>query len=869
MNSAKNERVKKSLVFIYLLICFACQGQSLLNKPVSLQRKEGAVAEFLDELNKQPGIAISYSSNVVRLDKKVQLNGTEKTLGEYLQTILQGQRIRLVEQKDKIILVPDDRAKNKFTISGFITDRKSGERMIGASVFIPSLRTGTTSNTYGFFSITLEKDSFELQVSYAGYYAWSAKLFLENDMNLQVELEPNTMINELVIVNAEAKPRSQNRTLVGRTDISPNFIKSVSALMSEPDVLKSLQLLPGIQAGNEGAASLIVRGGSADQNLILLDGAPVYNATHAFGFFSIFNADAVNNVEVLKSGFPASYGGRLSSVIDVHMKEGDKYNYHGEGGLGLIFSRFSFEGPIKKGKSSFLIAGRRTYLDLFLQPYRKWSGDESVTLPFFSDLNLKANFPVGNKDRFYFSFYTGKDKLTQKDDYAETEDSSKTVSHYNVGLAWGNITAMMRWNHVFSKKIFSNFTFTHSRYRFETWEKSEERESNPPAYFIERKEYSSGIRDWSARADIDFLPGPDHFIKAGVSATWHRYQPAVSYFFERDNLLRIDQRIENHSQKSGEYDAWIEDDIRISEKMKTNIGARYSFFAVKGKTFSIFQPRFNWLYRLNEKWSLKSSIGRMNQFIHMLTNNALGMPTDLWLPVTERVPPQTSLQVSAGTSYNHDKSLLFSMEVYYKRLKNVIEYMDASIFFNAYDNWEDMVVIGKGRTYGIEWLAQKTKGKWTGLAGYTLSRSTRQFAQINEGQEFPFRYDRRHEFKTAVVYRPSSRFEASVNWFVMGGTVLSLPNAWYHDPYTGRFTDIYESRNNYRLPVYHRMDISVRFIKQKKKFLRTWIISVYNVYNRHNPFYLEPEGRGSNNKIQFTAVTIFPFLPSVGYQFKF
>lgn len=516
-----------------------------------------------------------------------------------------------------------------------------------------------------------------------------------------------------------------------------------------------------------------------------------------------------------------------------------------------------------------MIAGRRTYLDLFLQPYQKWSGGESVTLPFFSDLNLKANFPVSNKDQFYFSFYTGKDKLTQKDDFVEREDSSKTVSHYNVGFSWGNITAMMRWNHVFSQKIFSNFTFTHSRYRFQTWEKSEESESNPPAYFIERKEYSSGIRDWSARADIDFLPGPDHFIKAGVSATWHRYQPAVSYFFERDNLLRIDQRIENHSQKSGEYDAWIEDDIRISEKMKTNIGARYSFFSVKGKTFSIFQPRFNWLYRLNEKWSLKSSIGRMNQFIHLLTNNALGMPTDLWLPVTEKVPPQTSLQVSAGTSYNHDKSLLFSMEVYYKRLKNVIEYMDASIFFNAYDNWEDMVVTGKGRTYGIEWLAQKTKGKWTGLASYTISRSTRQFAQINEGQEFPFRYDRRHEFKTAVVYRPSSRFEASVNWFVMGGTVLSLPNAWYHDPYTGRFTDIYESRNNYRLPVYHRMDISVRFIKQKKKFQRTWIISAYNVYNRHNPFYLEPEGRGSNNKIQFTAVTVFPFLPSVSYQFKF
>jgi outer membrane receptor for ferrienterochelin and colicin len=862
--------MKKSLIFAYLLICFACQGQSLLTKRVVLQRKEGTVAEFLDELNKQPGINIVFSSDVVNLDRKLQVKISDNTLGEHLQTILQGQRIKIIEQVDKILLAPDDRGKNKFTISGFITDKKSGERMIGASVFIPSLRAGTTSNTYGFFSITLEKDSVELQVSYAGYYTWSAKLFLENDMNLQVELEPNTMINELVIVNAEAKPRSQNRTLVGRTDISPNFIKSVSSLMSEPDLLKSLQLLPGIQSGNEGSAGLIVRGGSADQNLILLDGTPVYNATHAFGLFSIFNADAVNNVEVLKSGFPASYGGRLSSVIDVHMKEGDKYNYHGEGGLGLIFSKFSFEGPIKKGKSSFLISGRRTYADLILGPIQKWTNDGAdIHVPFFSDLNLKANFPVGNKDRFYFSFYTGQDKHSVKDDYTDTEFSVSTLSKYNAGFSWGNITGMMRWNHVFSKKIFSNFTFTHSRYRFKTWEYSEETGRNQPSIFIESKKYSSGIRDWTVRADIDYLPAPDHFIKAGVSATWHRYQPAISYFFERDAVVRVDKRIENHSQKSGEYDAWIEDDIRLSEKMKTNIGVRYSLFTIRGKTFSIFQPRVNWLYKLDEKWSLKSSFSRMNQFIHLLSNNALGLPTDLWLPVTERVPPQTSWQVSAGTSYDHDNSLTFSMEVYYKKLKNVIEYTDASVFFNAYDNWEDMVVAGKGRTYGIEWFAQKKKGKWTGLASYTLSRSTRQFAEINEGKEYPFRYDRRHELKTAIVYKPSSRFEASANWFLMSGIVLSLPNAWYYDPYSGRYIYIYESRNNHRLPAYHRMDISFKFMKQKKKYLRTWIISVYNVYNRLNPLYLEAEGSGSVNKIRFTAVTIFPILPSVSYQFKF
>lgn len=861
--------MRSIFIIISFLFSAACQGQTLLKKIISLERKEGSVAEFLDDLNKVPGITISYSSRVVNGTKEVHLKGNEKNLGDFLQTILQGQAVRFVEQQDKIFLLLDEKQKNRYTISGYITDKKSGERMIGASIFIPALQGGTTSNNYGFFSITLEPDSVTLQVTHASYLPYAMPFFLQADTVVQIELEQNVMLNELVIVNAEARHKTYNRTLVGKTEISPAFIKSISALMSEPDVLKTLQLLPGIQSGNEGSSGLMVRGGSGDQNLILLDGAPVYNATHAFGLFSVFNADAVNNVEILKGGFPASYGGRLSSVIDVHMREGDKYNYHAEGGIGLIFSKLSLEGPIKKGKSSFLIAFRRTYADLFIVPLFRGIDEDVSMIPYFTDLNLKANFPSGKKDRFYFSFYLGHDKLKLTEEYSYSDDTSTTKYKNDVGFSWGNITAMARWNHVFNQKLFSNFTFTYSRYRFNTWDYYEESVSRPKSVWQEEKKYFSGIRDWGLRADIDFLPSPDHYVKAGMAATLHRYRPGVNYFFERDEVVRIDKQVDNHSLHAGELDAWIEDDIRISEKMKTNIGLRYSVFTLKEKLFSVLQPRLNWLYKFNERWTMKLAAGRMNQFIHLLTNNGLGLPTDLWLPVTQRLPPQTADQVSAAVSYNPDQSLVFSMEGFYKKLNNIIEFTDGSLFFNAYDSWEDLVETGSGKSYGLEWLAQKKKGKLTGLLSYTLSRSTRLFPNINNGKEFPFRYDRRHEVKIAAVWRPSSRFEAGINWFLSSGAAISLPYTWYYDPYTARYIDIYESRNNYRLPAYHRMDISVKFMKQKKRHLRTWVISVYNVYNKFNPFYMEATGIGNLNNLEFKATSIFPFLPSFSYQFKF
>ncbi|HYC28318.1 MAG TPA: TonB-dependent receptor, partial [Chitinophagaceae bacterium] len=462
-------------------------------------------------------------------------------------------------------------------------------------------------------------------------------------------------------------------------------------------------------------------------------------------------------IEVLKSGFPASYGGRLSSVIDVHMKEGDKYNLHGEGGLGLIFSKLTLEGPIKKGKSSFLFSARRTYADLLIRPILKLSDAGTDVIPYFGDVNLKANFPTGKRDRLYFSVYLGQDKLRIKEDYS--------TSRTDANLSWGNTTALTRWNHEFSKKMFSNFTLTYSRYRFITTGSTEEKDGQYT--FYQKDHYLSGVQDWSIKADIDYLPAPDHFIKAGFDLVFHKYHPGILQNYVRDSFSNISRTLGNQSLSTREYDAYIEDDIKLSSSMKANAGVRLSTFVVNGKSFFNVQPRVNWLYKLHPQWNLKASYSRMNQYIHLLTNANVGLPTDLWVPVTKNIPPQSSHQFSGAVSYSHDKSWEFSMEVYYKLLNNVVDYGEKTGFsYNTY-SWEDMLETGTGKAYGVEWLVQKKKGKVTGLASYTLSRSTRQFANINEGKAYPFKYDRRHELKMAVVWQASSRFEASANWFFL------------------------------------------------------------------------------------------------------
>ncbi|RYE24466.1 MAG: TonB-dependent receptor [Sphingobacteriales bacterium] len=754
------------------------------------------------------------------------------------------------------------------TISGYISEKKSSERLIGAVVFDPQRNIGTASNTYGFYSLTIPaaKDSIRIRVSYIGYNTVEKTISATANTSLNIDLENLTDLKE-VVVTAQ-KDAIQTTTRMSTIDLPIQTIKSLPAFLGEVDIMKAIQLLPGIQSGNEGTSGLYVRGGGPDQNLILLDGVPVYNASHLFGFFSVFNADAIRSVEVVKGGFPARYGGRLSSVIDINMKEGDKNKFHGEGGIGLIASRLTLEGPIQKGKSSFMISGRRTYIDLIASPLINRNSNLKTGY-YFYDLNGKVNFELGKKDHIYFSGYLGNDKFYANDNGSDNNSflgGSDYKSTQKNNLKWGNITAVGRWNHEFSPKVFGNLTAHYSQYNFLIASSQREEYNNEVKTFS--LNYKSDIQDKAVKYDLDIIPSANHYIKLGGSFVAHTYAPgALQTKQTGDTATNVDTTLGNPKLNANEIDVYVEDDIRISSKLKANIGLHYTGFMVREKYFGGLQPRVAIRYLITDDLSFKASYVQMAQFIHLLTNSSVGLPTDLWVPATDRVPRQFSHQGAAGFAYTHKSGMELSIEGYYKTMDNVVEYKEGASFLNTNSNWEDKVEIGKGKSYGAELFLQKKKGKFTGMFGYTLSWSTRQFANLNAGEEFPYRYDRRHDIKIAGVYELAKNIEASAEWVYGTGNAITMPIGIYRTQDGGE-VEVYGKRNGYRMPAYHRGDVSIKFMKKKPRWERAWVLSVYNVYNRQNAFYIgrEINRYGAN---QFKQYSLFPIIPSISFQFKF
>jgi outer membrane receptor for ferrienterochelin and colicin len=743
----------------------------------------------------------------------------------------------------------------KHTISGYVFDKKTGEKLRNASIFIANKNAGTTSNNYGFFSITLMADSIDFFVSYAGYASFEKSFFLNMDYKLDVALDIQKEL-DAVVVKSSKKSSIQNRTQMSSIDLPVETIKSLPRFLGEVDIIKAIQLLPGVQAGGEGQSGIYVRGGGPDQNLILLDGVPVYNVSHLFGFFSVFNADAVKNVELIKGGFPARYGGRLSSVLDIQMKEGNKNGLHGEAGIGLIASRLTLEGPFKKAKeSSFMISGRRTYIDILAKPITKQQTGADAGY-FFYDLNAKANIKLSSKDHVYISGYTGDDTFYAKDKSTDFTNNS--------GIKWGNTTAVLRWSHEFSKKLFGNLSTHYSKYKFDVGNEGKSR-TNSNEYF--KLNYFSGIEDVNVKYDFDFLPSPNHFVKMGTGITFHSYKPGAIQSKESiGGSAPVDTLYKYKFLKAAETDTYIEDDIKVSDKLKTNIGVHFTTFTIGTKTYTSLQPRVAARYLISRDVSVKASFAQMNQYIHLLTNAGIGLPTDLWVPVTERIPAQSSFQIATGLAYNHKGLYEISVEGYYKKMNNIIEYSEGASYLNPTSNWEDKVQVGKGWSYGAEFFLQKKIGKTTGMLGYTLSWTNRQFDAINFGNKFPYRYDRRHDLKMAIVHKLSKNIEVSADFVFGTGQAITLPAAKYLDD-NGEEIQAFEKRNGYRMAPYHRMDAGISFNKQKKKFSRSWIISVYNVYDRRNPFYLylgEDAGKPA-----YKQVSLFPILPSITYQIKF
>ena len=766
-------------------------------------------------------------------------------------------------------------AQPKFTISGYIKDSLSSETLIGASLTVQGQTKGVNSNAYGFYSITLPQGKFRVTCSFIGYQSKEIEIDLDANLVYNFELVPSGTLSQEIVISSRRRDANVKNAQMGRIDLSINKIRTIPVIFGEVDILKTLQLLPGVRNAGEGNSGLYVRGGGPDQNLIMLDDAVVYNTGHLFGFFSIFNSDALKNTTLIKGGMPPQYGGRISSVLDIAMKEGNMNKFQMDGGIGTIATRLSLQGPIIKEKASFIVSARRTYIDALAKPFISKSSQFYGSGYFFYDLNAKVNYKFSEKDRLYMSGYFGQDVF----DFVNDRRS------FDISIPWGNATATLRWNHVFNRKLFANTTLVYNKYNFEFSGRQETFELK----------LSSGIRDYNAKIDFDFFPQPRHKMKFGGLYTMHRFTPSVLSGKQDSTIFQPNNAQIKYADEAALY---VQDDWEISDKLKANFGLRWSWFQQLGpykiyeedangnkedstvfgkrdavKSYSGLEPRFTLRYAINDETSIKGAITRNLQYIHLVSNAGTTLPTDIWVPSTFRVKPQMSWQYSVGFFKNfNDNTFETSVELYYKNMQNQIEYREG--YTPSTRDTEEEFVFGRGWSYGSEFYINKARGKFTGWIGYTLSWTKRKFPALNGGETYPAKYDRRHDLSLVGTYELSRKWKLSAVFVFATGNATSMPERFYI--IEGLLTQEYSRVNQYRLANYHRLDFSAIYIptqKKPKRWQGSWVFSIYNAYSRMNPYFIYFDQTGSpyDNTLQIKAkqVSLFPIIPSVTYNFKF
>lgn len=756
-------------------------------------------------------------------------------------------------------------AQEKSTISGTITDSSNGEELLGASIWISELSSGGITNEYGFYSLTIPNGSYTLSISYIGYETLIKEISLTESFRLNVNLQPESTSLDEVVVTSERKDGNIKSPQMSATSLEIKEIALVPVVFGEQDVIKTIQLLPGIKS-SEGGGGFFVRGGSADQNLILLDEAPVYNASHLLGFFSVFNSDAIKDLTVYKGHIPAEFGGRASSVLDIQMNNGNNKKFNASGGIGLISSRLTIENPIVKDKGSFMISGRRTYLDLFL----KASKDEDVrnSVLYFYDLNAKANYKFGEKDRVFISGYFGRDKFGAGDVF---------------GFDWGNTTATIRWNHLFNDRLFSNTTALFSDYNYDVEISGDEGENN--GFNI-----TSGIKDVSLKQDFKYFISPTNSLKFGLNGIYHSFIPGEITPDANSNI----NRSELQEKYAWEAAAYVSDDMEISEKLNFNFGLRYSWFAQVGpgdiytydedgdvettetfddgkivETYGGIEPRAGLTYLLNEESSVKASYGRNRQYLHLVSNSTSGTPIDIWIPSSNNVKPQIADQYALGYYRNFKENAYeSSFEVYYKDMQNQVDYRTgAELIFN--ENVESQLLFGKGWSYGAEFYFKKNIGKLTGWLSYTWSKTEREFEGIDNGDPYPANWDRTHDLSLVGIYKLNPKWTLSASFVFQTGNAITYPVGKYQ--VDDEVINLYDTRNDNRLPDYHRMDLGATWqLKKTEKFESSLNFSVYNAYGRKNAFLINfQEAENDPNRTEAVKLSLFSFVPSVTYNFKF
>ncbi len=755
----------------------------------------------------------------------------------------------------------------KVSISGYIEDSVSNEKLIGANVFNKTNKFGTSTNNYGFYNIIVNKgEIITLRYSFVGYGNYETNLFLLQDTIINVKLSPFINLNEFeIIANSNNEEAIERTTEMSVVSIPLKQAKLLPSLGGESDILKAIQLTPGIQQGTEANSGLYVRGGSPDQNLLILDEVPLYYVNHLGGFVSIFNSDAIKNFKLYKAAFPAQYGNRLSSVIDIRMKDGNMQEYHGNVMLGMITTKFSFEGPIKKDTSSFLVSFRRFMYDLITRPLTKIVFDNISVGYTFYDLNLKFNYRLSDKDILYLSVYSGKDKLSTIFRDRNKKENDKIISKNRI--YWGNNLIALRWNHIFNHKLFSNTTLSYSQYKYETKFK----EANYQSHVFNK--FSSIINDLSLKTDFEYFISNNYKLKFGFNTSYNYFIPGIEDITEDSNDTSIDTTFSNFTTNSFNNNIYIENIIQLTPKFSCNIGSRLVHYHVNDTNFFYFEPRVLLNYLITKNTSIKASYSKMHQNLHLLVTEGASIPADLWLPATKEVEPENSDQIAIGVASTincFNQTFEVYSEVFYKSLNNLIAYKNGSNVFNVNQEWYDKIEKnGTGTSKGIEFFINKKSGKATGWIGYTLSKTTRQFENINNGKPYNFKYDRTHDINIVLTYNFNDRINLSASWIYSTGNCITLPIGSYSILIEDGLENvyIYDGVNTIRMKDYHKLDLSVNFTKQKKRGVRTWNISIYNVYNRQNPsYYYFSE---FNDKIHLLQECLFPIMPSISYSFSF
>lgn len=766
-------------------------------------------------------------------------------------------------------------------IGGLTKESISQENINGVTVFYKEKKQSVLSNDVGFFSLNVNAgDTATLIFSHTSFESKTIRFLFVKDTFFVVSLFPAT--KELQEIKVQATNLNNENADLGVVSIPIKTLAKIPSLFGEKDLIKAIQLLPGVQTGSEGNTGYYVRGGGEDQNLILLDGTTIYNISHLFGFFSLFPADAIKNVELIKGGFPARYSGRLSSVLDIKLKDGNKQKIQGNISAGLLSSKISIEGPVKKSKSSFMITGRRTYIDLLAKPFLQSNNNKNGYN--FYDGIAKLNFILTQKSNLSISVYGGRDNYSatvKEVNQSNNQIVSKATSRS--GMQWGNFTAAIKWNMIVNSKMSFNQSLNYTRYNYKTEYVSEVKDIDGNS--IPQKSYAylfeSSVGEISYKSEIDWFVSDKAKIKSGIGYSHQLFTPSSALLRSNNNGLPVAERRSSGNTPADLGLFFVEGIFSLNHRIQMNVGLHNSLYAINSKSFFSIQPRLTGKYLMNEQSNLQGSFSYIVQPIHLLTNNGPGLPVDLWVPATKNVPPQRAFQYSFGYLIKPKTGYEVSIDMYYKVMQRVIEYAEGANFINSADDWEKRVETGNGISYGAEFFLQKKAGMFTGWIGYTLSWSKRKFDNLNNGNWFWYKYDHRHDIKLVFIYEPSIKFDLSFNFVFNSGNKVTIPDIVYTglqngfpQNYAGFMLDVNSqiilnssSRNNFNFKTYHRSDISFNFNKEKKRGTRTWNISVYNIYSRRNPYFYYLK-ENSNGNLTLTQFSLFPILPSVSYQFK-